>query len=46
MTPLYAPSIVQCDVKGRAIAILPLKPVEAPGCPRWNRLRKAVERRA
>jgi len=46
MIPLYAPSIVLRDLKGRAIAIQPLKPVEAPGCPRWNRMRKSVERAA
>lgn len=46
MIPIYAPSRVLLDQKGRALAIEPLKPVEAPGCPRWNRLRKSVERAA
>lgn len=38
MTPIYAPSIIQKDRKGRAIAIMPLQAVTLPvhSCADWN----------
>jgi len=36
MIRVYAPSRVLLDLKGRALAIEPLKAVRAPTCDRWN----------
>ena len=43
MIPLYAPSRVLLDVKGRALAIEPLKAVPAPTRDRWNDVLRRME---
>jgi hypothetical protein len=36
MTPVAAPSIVTRTADGKILAVMPLKPVPAPGCTHWN----------
>lgn len=38
--PLYAPCIVQKDYLGRILFAQPLRTVDAPGCDRWNMVRR------
>lgn len=44
--PLYAPCIVEKDLRGRVLFAQPLRAVESPGCERWNAIRRQLERRA
>lgn len=36
VTAIAAPSIVIRTPAGKILAVMPLKPVPAPGCTKWN----------